>query len=112
MTLNERIVFLGDRWATATNRSVATLGSKLVNDSKIIDRLRGGAACTTTTADRFFGFFRDAVNWPGSIVPTDVSEQLDGVDLGRHAADDAPADASASSGNAHAISPDREPAHA
>lgn len=81
MSLIERLLILAKAWSDATGRPETTLSSRVVNDGKLVDRLRGGGGCNVATAERFFAFFRDAENWPGAVVPQLVGETLDGVDL-------------------------------
>ena len=81
MSLIERLLILARAWSEASGRPETTLSSRVVNDGKLVDRLRAGGGCNVATAERFFAFFRDGKNWPEGAPPSIVGETLDGVDL-------------------------------
>lgn len=77
MQLTLQLCHLADIWADNCNRSPATLGTKIANDSKIFDRLKDGSSCTINTFEKFLSFFRDGENWKDSVIPDSAVCLLD-----------------------------------
>jgi hypothetical protein len=103
-------------WAAQSVRSLATLGTKLTNDSRIFDKLAANGTCTTKTFEKLLSYFRNPMNWPDRVIPADAAALLENFEniasaepaqcQGADAcasAPDSPADAGASDPDAGAV---------
>jgi hypothetical protein len=69
LRITDQLLELGTIWARVSDRSLATLASKVANDSGLFVRLSGGKEVNTGTFEKFLHFFRDEANWPDGTVP-------------------------------------------
>lgn len=77
MRITDHLLELGTIWARVSDRSLATLASKVANDSGLFGRLAGGKEVNTGTFEKFLHFFRNGDNWPDQRVPQDAVDLLD-----------------------------------
>ena len=75
--MTDQLLRLGTIWSEVSERSLATLGSKVANESGLFARLADGKDCNTGTIEKFLSFFRDGANWPAGRVPQDACDLLD-----------------------------------
>jgi hypothetical protein len=75
--MTEQIHAIAQIWGALQKRSLATLGTRLTNDSRFFDKMASGGTCTTKTFEKFLTFFRDASNWPNNVIPQAAVELLD-----------------------------------
>lgn len=75
--MTQQIHRIATVWAERSNRSLATLGTRLTNDSRFFDKMAAGGTCTTKTFEKFLTFFRDAANWPDNVIPQAAADLLD-----------------------------------
>lgn len=62
MDYRSRLTTLADRYARATNRSLARVSTLVRNDGKFFDRLKDGRGCTVDTYESSLQWFSD--HWP------------------------------------------------
>lgn len=58
MDLKDQLVRDATAFAEREGISLATLGDRVLNNSKFFDRLSGGASCTLASYERFYEHFR------------------------------------------------------
>jgi hypothetical protein len=77
LRITDHLLELGTIWARVSDRSLATLASKVANDSGLFVRLASGKEVNTGTFEKFLNFFRNGDNWPDQRVPQDAIDLLD-----------------------------------
>lgn len=80
MRLEEYLLRLGDEWAAAHGRALATLGGAIANDGKFFERLALGKSVTTARFQSALNYFREAANWPDGEMPGTVQQLLKNLD--------------------------------